>query len=248
MTDEKEVSQDSSTVAQSTTGVTTEELISASKETEGKKETKPVEKTAEQVEHDERSNLGRKVKKLEETLVEMNEALQELRSSKQTASAPQADLPEYISTPDDVEKYLTVRERKQKEEQVQYQGVYAKTFRSVGKEDPDIYEEVFNEMFEHFNVVRTGSPEIDAELNYAKAKASVLSKKSATPAKARANVKGGKTEVSTNLSVESRADDTPVADIQLDDFAKEFVTKTGMKQESIRGALKEDTPIHLRGR
>jgi len=248
MDEEKQVSQDSSSVEQSTTDGSTEELVNAAKEAEGKKESKPVEKTAEQLAHEERSNLGRKVKKLEDTISELTDIIQELRASRQTVNAPQADMPEYISTPDDVERVLTARERKQKEEQARYQGAYAKTFRGLGKNESD-YEEVFNEMFEHFNEVRTGDPEVDAELNYAKAKASLLSKKLAGPAKApKANVKGSKTEVSTNLSVESRADDTPGADVQLDEFAKEFVAKTKMNNESVKDALKSETPIHLRGR
>ena len=244
---EKKVSQDKAAVTESTTGESTEALDNAYQEAQEKKDTKAVEKTPEQLAHEERSNLGRKVKKLEETLAEMNEALQELRGSRSATgtTTKTEDIPEYIATPDDVEKYLTARERRQLEEQKAYRGAYAKSFRKVGSEDPDLYEEVFNEMFEHFNVVRTGNPEVDAELNYAKAKASVLAKKTSKP-NPKANVKGGKSEVSTNLSVESRADETPLADVQLDDFAKEFVAKTKMKTESVKDALKSESPIHLR--
>lgn len=237
MTDEKKESHEESSVDNA-------QLDSAIPDTE-KKETKP--ETPEQQEQRERSNLGRKVKKLEETLLEMNEVLQELRTQRQAANNParENELPEYVSTPDDVERILSARERKQQQEREKYQSTYAKTFREVGKEDPELYEEVFNEMFAHFNEVRTGDASVDAELNYARAKASVLAKKTAQP-RPKANVKGEKTAASTNLSVESKAEEGSVADIQLDDAAKEFIAKTGMKPESIKDALKGEVPIHLR--
>jgi hypothetical protein len=239
--DEKLEAKDDTNVGNPPADVTTEASVTASQETQKAGKTE----TPEQLEQKERSNLGRKVKKLEDTLEQMNEAIQEMRSQRQAPQTAQEDLPEYISTPGDVEKYLTLRERKQKEERDRYQSVYAKTFREVGKEDPEMYEEIFNEMFEHFNVVKTGQAEVDAELNYARAKASVFAKKTSQP-KPKANVKGKEPAGSTNLSVDSRAETTSGPEIELDDYAKEFMAKTGMKPESVKDALKGEIPIHLR--
>lgn len=240
---EKKESLDAVNVEQPTTDGATDELVTASQEATLQKKTE----TPEQLEQKERSNLGRKVKKLEETLVEMNEALQELRTQRQiqNTTQTQSDLPEYVSTPDDVERILTSREKRQKDERDRYQVSYSKTFRDVGREDPELYEEVFNEMYSNFNIVRTGDASIDAELNYAKAKASVLSKKTSQP-KAKPNIKGSNQTASTNLSVDSRAEENSASDVQLDDFAKEFVSKTGMKTDSINNALKGDVPAHIR--
>jgi hypothetical protein len=66
--------------------------------------------------------------------------------------------------------------------------------------------------------------------------------------KPKANVKGQRDTASTNLNITTRQEDTEEKEVELDEFAKEFVAKTGMKKESYKEALKGEAPIHLQSR
>ena len=253
-------------------GVTDKELDSASeKKVELEQEIKEVkeelketevevkEPSEELTEQQERSRLGRRLKRLEERLGQFDEKIDTVLSRfdqipRDKTETPNWEepigegLPEVVTTPQDVLKVLRADRKKEQDAQIKYEQFYAKKFRSFSKDDPDNYDEVFKEMFDNFNEVRTGNPLIDAELNYAKAKAAVFAKKTANPKVPKPNVKGEKSTVSTNLSVESRETSTPKKIPELDEYAKEFMQKVGMSEESVAEALKGETPIHLRGK
>ena len=81
------------------------------------------------------------------------------------------------------------------------------------------------------------------ELNYNKAKSSLLAKKMAKP-----KVPGRHEKAEgTSLSVKSQTDKSESSDVELDDFAKEYVKKTGTSEESIKAALKGEPGAHLMG-
>jgi hypothetical protein len=208
----------------------------------------------------ERSRLGRRVKNLETRidtlLTKMDSYYTAPRADSQipqreTASTQErATLPDVVATPDDVR--AVIRADKQAEEQdiVQKETAYARTVLGFAKDNASMHKEIVDEMYTNFNGIRAADPVVNAHLNYLSAKAAVLEKK-ITPQKPNLKLKGGVPNISTDLSVESKVDETHISPVRLDESAQGFVNylkKTGMKEENINKALNKEMPYHLVGR
>ena len=219
-----------------------DDLDLAYKETFGGEELKPStpEEEKKEVPEDHPTKLGRRVKGLETTLAEMNQKLDAFLSRSEAHDKEPVkeneDLPEIVSTPEDVFKVNRFLKKKEQEEQKIYSSNYLNIFRSLGSRDQELYAEIYDEMIKNFNVRYSDDPQADARINYAEAKAALLSRKFA-PLKP--NVKGKKSGIPTDLGVESREEPSSTEAIHLDDLAKDFVKSTGMKEESIRESLKK---------
>lgn len=133
----------------------------------------------------ERSRLGRKVKYLEETIVNLTSQLEtqtkllqslvERMSPKEPAK--EEDEEEVITTKKDVLRVLTEAEKKKMEEKARYENNYVKTFQSLlMQEDDGIRSDIYKTWNDKYNVVFTGDPVRDAEIGYLKAKVDVLSR------------------------------------------------------------------------
>lgn len=133
----------------------------------------------------ERSRLGRKVKYLEETIVNLTSQLEtqtkllqslvEQMSPKEPAK--EEDEEEVITTKKDVLRVLTEAEKKKMEEKARYENNYVKTFQSLlMQEDDGIRSDIYKTWNDKYNVVFTGDPVRDAEIGYLKAKVDVLSR------------------------------------------------------------------------
>jgi len=149
------------------------------------------EEVKEPTDNRERSQLGRKVKELEERLAQRDERIDTLVSKLDMYLTKPAE-PEEIDPNDAQElrnfvrvevKNMTVEEQRAKEA---YETDYGKSFLAHGKEEPD-FDGIYDEMFTHFNHIVTGDPKVDARINYAEARASFLAKKNAKP---KVNLKG----------------------------------------------------------
>ena len=195
---------------------------------------------------EERTRLGRHLKRLEERLdrdkFERENLLQKFddvisrfdRSNRN--ENPSEEFPEVISTPQDVMKVVTAAERERVKEQGQYEQRYVGVIRNFERDNPTLHQEIFKEMMTNFNVRRSNDPSLDADLNYTKAKSAVLAKKiSAIGPKP--NVKGGKDTAPTDLSIESRDIVQGAKEIKLDEFAESFRRSSGMSDESVRQAI-----------
>lgn len=199
--------------------------------------------------HAERSEFGRKANerltKLEEGVNTILQRINDLSTSKKQ-DVVEEDIPEVITTPEDVRKVFKHDRENQIKVEREYAKNYNQTFRKLGEDDPDLqedpklYQEIYDRMFKDFNIARLdkyGSylygPDVDAEINYAKAKAAVLLKK-VSPTKA--NVRGKKSELSADLGIESRQPpDESSVDIELDPLTIEFMASQGMKKEDLKG-------------
>lgn len=192
--------------------------------------------------HAEKTRLGRKVKKLEDVMVtksEFNQLMTKFDSFMTKSSEPKVsaeELPEYVATPEDVEKVIQARERRLQAETDTYQNAYVQTMVSMGNGD-NLHDEVVKEMMANFNIRRTGNPQIDAELNYSKAKSALLSRQvtKKVPLKGDNAAAVGVTHGNTNTQHK-----VPLP--KLSPEAENFVTymrRQGMSDESILEALKE---------
>ncbi len=217
---------------------------------EKKDEIKETKKELEDADdHAERSRLGRRLKRQEEQLSNLESKMDAFFTRMEGLQRQPAtqDINEEELTDEDLRKYNLAR-KKEKQAEERYSQNYTSNFRKIGiKDDADTMDDVWDEMYAHFNNVVTGDPSVDAEINYAKAKASLLTKKMAT-VKPKANVKSERSATSTNLNVQTHQEVKEDKDVELDADAKEFVAKTGMKIESVREALKGEAPIHLQSR
>ncbi len=244
----------------------TDEKVESKVEVKPEAKEEPIEvvKTKEQLdeeeEHRERSRLGRRLKSMEDKQAE-RERLDEERWARIEAKLSQPtvtretivedDLPEIISTPEDVRKVNRYDKEKEMREYEKYALGYIKTAKVLGVEHPELHDEVMGLITgdgSPFNQRQTGNPGVDAELNYSKAKAAVLSKKIAAPSKSKPNVRSEPITSPTNLSVDSKSEPSLKAEVQLDDDAKEFIKRIGKDQSWATDALKGETPIHLSGR
>jgi len=234
--------------------VATADLETALAESLEKEKPSKVGKIEEEelTDHAERSRLGRRVKRMEDYLDQVLSKLdsftyQHERSRDRTEIASE-EIPEVISTSADVNKVLDARERKIHQEQMEYEKKYLGKVTSFASENQEMHEDILGLMdkeWKVFGLRHSNLPEYDAELNYLKAKAALLSRKMAQP-KPKPNVRGEKPPISTDLSMSSPQElSSSSHEIHLDDFAADYVKRIGMKDESVKEALKGETPFHL---
>ena len=207
---------------------------------EVKEELKP-EVKEELDDNRERSNLGRKVKILEDKLSRLDEIAAKL----DRISTPKRELP----PDDDAPIPMTARELREfvwkenqqletfkAQKQREYVQGYLKHEATLGMDlSEQEYEEVIKERVANFDVRHSDNPMADADLNFHKALASVLRKKMS---KGKENpLKGKKPDGPlggpTGTENATRAAVTP----KLDKDAAEFAQKMGLSAEQIQKAL-----------
>lgn len=162
-------------------------------------EKEELDNEAEKLPHGESSRLGRKVKRMEDTFAEalakieaLTNAIGQSNISRPVEQTPNVDdeMPEIITTPEDVQKVIDIRDRQKTMAAQKEKTAYFGRFESHKSEDPDLYDEVYEEMLKNYNVKITGKPEIDADLNYLKAKNAVFSRKLTAVSKPKPNSLG----------------------------------------------------------
>lgn len=210
-------------------------------------------KPIEEEDHSEKSRLGRKVKRMEEQFSNILEKFDDFMSQRSSfspqPSPPVDELPEFIQTPEDVEKVLSNREKRISMAQQIYSGNYIKQLQGLGNVNNEIHDAILNEMAENqnFNLRHTGNPIVDARLNYAEAKAAVLAKKTAGT-KPNIPVSGSSPIAPTGISATSRNAVTPTSDLpELSEASKEFIRRTGMSEEDVKAALTGNAPLSIMG-
>lgn len=160
------------------------------------------ENEADKLPHGESSRLGRKVKRIEDTFAEAMSKIDALTAAIGKSSivtpVPEVDdeMPEIITTSEDVQKVIDIRDRKKQMEAQREKDAYFGQFATHKSEE--MYDEVYQEMLKSHNVKVTGKPEIDADINFLKAKNAILSRKLAETAKPRPNSLG-KTPPAVNV-------------------------------------------------
>ncbi len=236
------------------------------------------EQHEEPTDNAERSRLGRRLKSLEDGLNKLLARFETPtptpQQQEQVAQVPDnvtydksfmksqieaaiqsGRIPETIVTPEDqytVNEFIgEVRNYMNKQFAVGYINML-KSPSLKGDTPDDIHAEVVAELQNvqsPFNLRRYDNPKLDAQLNYLEAKNAVLTKRLATGTKPESVFKGKpKDSPPTGTSVSTRT--TTVTDElpPLDEASQDFIKRTGMSVESVKSALKEEMPLHLRGR
>ena len=164
----------------------------------------PVVIQAEPSDNAERSKLGRKVKELEIANAEMRDIINELRSPRRQIDDSLIDM-DNITMPDDDEeisfrkgdlrkeivsivkaaipKAIPKELEKVSKKEAEYNRNVTKKLGFLGADlDDETFSEVSDALVKSFKSY-TGNPEVDAEMNYYKAKAEILEKKVKSPKK-----------------------------------------------------------------
>jgi hypothetical protein len=129
---------------------------------------------AEKLTQQESSKLGRKVHGINERIKQLESQIATMNDVK--IKNP-VEVPEIISTPDDIERYMYVKQQREQQLQAEYEKSYLTTVQQLADVNKDIHDEVFAEMMQNYNVRYSPNGFSDARINYAEAKASVLTKK-----------------------------------------------------------------------
>ena len=204
----------------------------------------------------ERSNLGRRVKAMEENLNHFLNRFEQISSKIEHPAPVVSDMDDDETPPltrADLDAYLERRETEKITRKQQVDSAYVSGYqRSQISLGMDMSEEehtaVVQEMNTNFNVRHSDNPSIDAEKNFLRAQVS-LTKKQLAQSKVPKNPLAKNTgPAAKNLGgpSDTTSDVRQKAKPKLDKYAAEFVAKTKMSDESVAAALEGETPLRLR--
>lgn len=209
------------------------------KEEEGEKNEHKLEEGEEKEEPEdnaERSRLGRKVAHLETIILGLTEKLEKFGETpigaptKEEGKRDEGEekLP---TSKEELRKMLHDLQEEEAKEKRSYESTYLAKIYELGKDNDD-QDAIVELMLKNHNKVLHNKPELDAELNYRAAEAEYYRTKRVEKKSPLKGDKPPKTE-----KPESKAVGETALDIDLDEYAKEFIAKTGMSTESVKRAL-----------
>ena len=205
-----------------------------------------------QAEHKARSDLGRKVKAMEDRLdTEMGSLHNKIDQllNKDTEVETEYDEDWIPTTRKEMDDYLEMKLQKrdtiQKSNDQKYHRSYQGSVNNYSNEND--YNEICKELEANFNVRRSDNGEVDGQLNYLKASKAYYRKKLSKPDKENP-LKGKGNDLPLGAGVEGEKiieKEEPMP--KLDDAAQEYIKKTGMSKESVIKAMKKELPLGMQG-
>lgn len=211
-----------------------------------------------------KTNFGRKQKKLENQIAEVNQNVSNLLEAvnslvqKQSGGRdndfeddldPDAPIPLTMGElVDAVSKITGKQSEKVSKAQKTYENGYMKTVSNLGSQYPEkVHRHIVERMFKDFNIKHSDNPSLDAELNFSKAEAAILREVRTRKTNPLDKNKGKHNQ---NLGGGSGTDqDTKVGgEIKLDKYAADFIKSIGMDEEEAQKALTGDMPMYLGGK
>lgn len=218
----------------------------------------------EPTDNTERSQLGRRLKRVEEslgTLASLQNKLDKIAELMEPRTAgydsyaaprdtgPSEEMPQYINTPEDFERYERIKRQKEEAVYERYKQGYVGTVKARGLRDPstppDLHAEIEKELLvtgvNNPKYARhTGHPMRDAEINYGLAKAEVLSRRYTQDVN-RPNVRGDRANPPSGVTAATRVAGSPAQKVELDEYARKFVSAIGKSPEDewVQNSLKK---------
>jgi len=196
----------------------------------------------------ERSRLGRRLSQMESKFSELVEKLENYTQRNSTNDDPfesSGDVFDMPTTPEELERFIEKREAKKQQTVTKYETNYLTTLDKVRVDDEDEHNAIMAEMLSNFNIKHSDNAALDAKLNYADAERAMLRKKMASPAPRKVPLKG-ETPKGTGVNHGAKVEMKQAKKIELDQYASEFVSKTGMSEESVNKSLSGNAPNYLR--
>ena len=186
----------------------------------------------------ESSHLGRKVKGLNSRFDQLMARLDQIESSAKSSGSA-IDVPEIISTPEDIDRYMAAKEQKARIAQAEYEKNYIRQIAELSKGSDELHDEVFDEMMNNFNKRYSDNAMADARVNYAEAKASLLTKKYAGASKVPARTTATKPPVApaaTATRTVEKANVLPKLDAETMEYVA-YLRRKGMSDSDISKQL-----------
>lgn len=174
-------------------------------------------------------NFADRFAKTEETLFRFEQVLTRL-------APPERDTPDEDVDEAEYERYRKLRARESRE-QLGYEQGYRQGIDKIKEKDATLHKEIFDEMFKNFNEKHTNNPAVDARLNYAEAKASLMAKKFASAGKPGGERKGSLAP--TGISITSKTGEAVDSDIILPPDAEAYIKSQGKDAAFVKRALTE---------
>jgi hypothetical protein len=190
----------------------------------------------------ERSKLGRKVSMFEQEITGLKQTISQLntlltqRDVFTDRALPSDDKSpvEYITTPEDLERYEAWRDEQRTRQRSAYANRYVHTIKNLTHFGSDMHAEIENELLtnvgEYPTYSKYGDPAGDAEKNYVRAENKLLKMKLAG-SKPQPNVRGG-SPLPTGVSANTRVNAPSKASIKLDEYASKFLKNLGESEDS----------------
>jgi hypothetical protein len=166
----------------------------------------------------------------EETMTRLEQMLSERLAPPPPEERDESEEAEY-------QRHKKFRDREARE-QITYEQGFRKTIDQIKEKDAVLHKEIFDEMFTNFNSKVSGNPGVDAELNYIKAKASLMAKKLSIAEKGRSN-SGNRNLGPTGLSIGSRTGEQGEPDVVLSADAEAYAKARGLDPAFIKKAINE---------
>jgi hypothetical protein len=205
--------------------------------------------------HKERSRLGRKVAGLEENINRLVGLIETLATKKSEPEPedPDDDEPVFM-TKKQLREFVKAQakdavvqtETEKTKAQRAYESSYVSHVRKIGSDLlPKQLEAVFKEMFDNHNEVIHKIPEVDADINFHRAVASLAAKAKPAP-----KVIPLKKDDPKNLGGPADTNIAPkkVAAPKLDEHAAALVKHLGWNEDKVSAALSGEAPLSLRGK
>ncbi len=209
---------------------------------------------------DSRSEVGRLKKEQKETNTQiksisenMNSLINLVKSTQQ-----QGQQETELSDPDDpipltmgglmneFKKFQSNQNQTQTQAQQEYQDSYLNVIGQLGSQYSDkVHQHIVERMYKDFNVKHSNQPELDAQLNFERAKSAILEE---SGIKKKNPLQGNKGKAPLGGSTNTDQDVKSAQVVPLDSYAQDFIKSTGMKEEDAQKALQGDMPLYLRGK
>lgn len=235
------------------------EVVEEGEEGEQAQESEEGDLPSEPTDNAERSALGRKVAAQGETLARIEQTLAEMvGNQRQPVEEPIEDGLDDLDddtplTKREVERLLENRERKRKDADTKYQNGYRNTLAHLGQgQDPELHAVIVEKMMNDYNIKHSDNPVVDAQLNYANARADVfagLAAKKASPFPK----KGEKEQGSQHLGGPSgnpQGQPRAKKKMKLDPHAQAYLDSLRMsdkdKEALVENALEGEAPMYIR--
>jgi len=192
--------------------------------------------TPEQVLQKERSRFGREKSQLSKRIEELEGTLGRL--SAVTSKVDLSDKPpvEYITTPEDLEKYNAWKSTQDEKKRKAYANEYVGAVKRLSYLNPELHSDIESELLHsstnYPSPSRLSDATYDAQMNYRMAEATVLKRQLAAFKAGKPLVKGGAGNPATGITATSTNVKSGKKIVELDEVSKKFVAAMGEKEDS----------------
>ena len=178
--------------------------------------------------------------------------LENMISNMDTEKPEEVDDDEIVTSKQDVLRIFQEKEQMEKNKRAQYTETAVNTLIDLGLQNSDLTDDTYVTIHKDAEAnwkSKTGDPKLDAEINFTEAlnrhyqKMITKNAEPTNPLNKNKDADGQELGGAAETSVKTKNESVP----KLDDSAKDFIERVGMKPESINKALKGDMPMYLRG-